>query len=192
MGRKKHGAQRYRDSGEADYADEEEGGIMQSSSDEEIELHSVNKTQKKRGRMRRRIRNAAEEPKLRSVCWRWFLFIVIMGLMITMLVQLYSSYGEFITDQIFPPRVSSGGLVCPNGTVTSDYQLEFGRFESTTEDNNDSGWMWLNVTKPKDTLEFALLADASAPTATRWADDDTLLVWSPNANACVKVLIFSV
>lgn len=191
MGRKKHGRQRYRDSGEADYADEEEGGIMQSSSDEDIELHTVNTSQKKSTRMRRRIKKAAEEPKLRSVCWRWFLFVVIMGLMIAMLIQLYSSYGEFITDQIFPPRVSSGGVVCPNGTVTSDYQLEFDGFEFAPE-KKDGGWMRLNATKPQDSLEFAMLTDASGLTPTRWMGPNALFVWTPSSNVCAKVLVFSV
>ena len=196
MGRRKqkdaHGVAvgtRYRDSGEANYADAEEGGVMDSSSDEDIELHTLHKAETRSGRVRRRIQRVAEEPKLRSVLWRWFLFVVIMALMVAMLVQLYSSYGEFITDQIFPPRVSSGAIVCPNGTVTSDYQLSFHKVEWTDE---DGGWMVLNATKPKDSLEFALLEDASALAQTRWEDDNTLLVWTTNTSACAKILVFSV
>lgn len=164
---------------------------MASSSEEDIELHEVGTAHKRSGRIHRRIKKIQDEPKLRSVCWRWFLFIVITGLMVTMLVQLYSSYGEFITDQIFPPRISSGGVVCPNGTVVGDYQLAFDGYENVDDESDSALWIRLNATKPKESLELAWVEDAHLILPTRWRGDDTLLVWAPRESVCAKVLVFS-
>lgn len=205
------GARRYRDETTEDTepysdkapADDVEALEISDSEEEEIDIVHVRESAKQR--FRRDLQEAAAKPSTRTVCWRSFLFLLVVSLGIAMIVQLYSSYGQFLTDQLFPPRVSSGGTVCSNGTVTKDYQLRWTSFE--TVDNrtaHTAGWAHLNATRPKDALQWAWRvtdpdsAPGTAPQLTdvRWKTKDTLLVWlespTPDHVACANVIVLSV
>ena len=177
-----------------------------SSSEEEIVLVHESNRQKVKRRVKEVVQHARAQPKTRTICWRWFLFIVVACLGVAMIIQLYSSYGEFITDQIFPPRVSSAGLVCGNGTTAKDYMLEFHKYEVT--DNTTAGWLHLNATQPQDSLQYAWTVPQpdAGPRAehggipprhpqlveARWKDNECLLVWLPTKNDCASVVVISV
>ena len=107
---------------------------------------------------------------------------------VAMVVQLYSTYGDYVTDAIFPPRTSSAGLVCANGTITNDYMLKWYEFEEA-ENETGAGWATLNATKPKDYLSMAWAPTVLVPT--RWRNGNQLQVWIPR-NECVSVLVYSV
>ena len=113
-------SKRYRDREDSNggaYADEE--GEASSSEEEIMIIHESDKQRIKRKAraVKARVQEAVQKPSFRTICWRYFLFAVVVILGVAMIIQLYSSYGEFLTDQIFPPRVSSGGVACGNGTV---------------------------------------------------------------------------
>ena len=198
-------SKRYRDredSAGGAYADDDAGD---SSSEEEIMIiHESDKQRIKRKARaaRARVQEAVQKPSFRTLCWRYFLFFVVVILGVAMIIQLYSSYGEFLTDQIFPPRVSSGGVACGNGTVTRDYMLGFDKYvkadNSTTE-----GWLHLNATRPGDSLEWAWRVGDTPQGQKRqpasldlldvhWKDKETLEVWLPSQKECARVLVFSV
>ena len=210
----KRGARRYRDD-DADaepYADtvpvaqraDAAGSepLQDSDSEEEIEIVHVRESAKQR--FRRDLREAAAKPATRTVCWRWFLGLVVLGLGIAMLVTLWGNYSEFLTDQLFPPRVSSGGQVCSNGTVTKDYQMKWVKWAplDTVDNRTARGWAHLNATQPKDALQWAWRVADAAPgtppqlTDVRWKNKDTLLVWlqspTPGRVACANVIVLSV
>lgn len=188
------------------YADEE---LDASSSEEEIMIvHESGKQRVKRKAraVKARVQEAVQKPSFRTICWRYFLFFVVVILGVAMIIQLYSSYGEFLTDQIFPPRVSSGGVACGNGTVTRNYMLGFDKYVKT-DNTTTEGWLHLNATRPGDSLEWAWRVGA-APQGSqeslgkqhaevelldaRWKDKETLQVWLPSQKECAKVLVFSV
>lgn len=200
---------RYRDRQDSGYADDDAGD---SSSEEEIMIvHESDKQRVKRKAraVKARVQEAVQKPSFRTICWRYFLFFVVVILGVAMIIQLYSSYGEFLTDQIFPPRVSSGGVACGNGTVTRNYMLGFDKYVKT-DNATTEGWLHLNATRPGDSLEWAwrVAATPVGPQGpqespgkqhanvelldVRWKDEDTLQVWLPGEKECARVLVFSV
>lgn len=198
-------SKRYRDHDDSiggAYADEEEDD---SSSEEEIMIiHESDKQRMKRKARaaKAKIQETVQKPSFRTMCWRYFLFFVVVILGVAMIIQLYSSYGEFLTDQIFPPRVSSGGVVCGNGTVARDYMLGFDKYVKT-DNTTTEGWLHLNATQPGDSLEWAWRVGATPQGQDRqraqvelldvyWEDEDTLQVWLPSETECARVLVFSV
>lgn len=191
---KKSASTRYRDSGESDYKDrnDEERVAEHDTDDDEDVVFDMRERHVRRGRVdvdRVRVKRIKHT---KSMCWRYFLFLVVLSLGIAMIVQLYSSYGEFITDQIFPPRVTCGGVVCGNGTVKHEYQLNFDSYE-VLDNASTAGWVHLNATKPKDTIEWAWdQSDEPHMLAARWRDDTTLSVRLPSKNTCATVVVLSV
>lgn len=195
-------SERYTDNADhvGGYADEND-----SSSEEEIMI--IHESDKQRVRRKARaakakIQEAVQRPSFRTMCWRYFLFAVVVVLGVAMIIQLYSSYGEFLTDQIFPPRVSSGGVACGNGTITKDYMLGFDKYVKT-DNATTEGWLHLNATQPKDSLEWAWRVAATPQEQGKehaqvelldahWTDKETLRVWLPSEKECAKVLVFSV
>lgn len=200
-------SKRYRD--REDSFGDDEHGLEDSSSEEEIMIiHESDKQRMKRKARaaKARVQEVVQKPSFRTVCWRYFLFFVVVILGVAMIIQLYSSYGEFLTDQIFPPRVSSGGVACGNGTVTRDYMLGFDKYVKT-DNTTTEGWLHLNATQPGDSLEWAwrvgatpvgpqeLPGKAHADVElldARWKDKETLQVWLPSEKECARVLVFSV
>lgn len=196
---------RYRDRQDSRYADDDAGD---SSSEEEIMIvHESDKQRVKRKAraVKARVQEAVQKPSFRTICWRYFLFFVVVILGVAMIIQLYSSYGEFLTDQIFPPRVSSGGVACGNGTVTRNYMLGFDKYVKT-DNATTEGWLHLNATRPGDSMEWAWRV-AATPVGpqeqgkehaqvelldARWKDKETLQVWLPGEKECARVLVFSV
>lgn len=184
------------------YADEEADG---SSGEEEIVIiHESDKQRiKRKARVAKaRVQEAVQKPSFRTMCWRYFLFFVVVILGVAMIIQLYSSYGEFLTDQIFPPRVSSGGVACGNGTVTRNYMLGFDKYVKT-DNATTEGWLHLNATQPGDSLEWAWRVGATPQEQGKehaqvelldvhWKDKETLQVWLPSEKECARVLVFSV
>ena len=223
----KSARQRYRDDQDEDYVQGYDG--QGSSSEEEIVLVHESSRQRAKRRVKEVVQHAREQPRARTICWRWFLFLVVACLGIAMIIQvstfavrrpqtpctpltttfpvlpfvsqLYSSYGEFITDQIFPPRVSSAGRVCGNGTTSKNYMLAFHKY--TTVDNaTTAGWLHLNATRPQNSLQYAWSAPSAigpqeSPQdprllAARWKDAECLLVWLPGKETCASVVVVSV
>ena len=197
---------KYRDNGEPDYQDAEEEQPASSSSEEEI-VQIFETRQDRAHRVRRKIQGAmketVEQPKTRRVCVRYCLFLLVAGLGVGMLIQLYASYGEFLSDQIFPPRVSSAARVCGDGTMARGYQIGFQKFE-VVDNATASGWLHLNATRPKDSLEWGWYHTAPnpeqpehAPRETRavdvhWKNKKTLLAWLPNQAGCLDVVVISI
>ena len=103
--RRKKGSRRYRDNADHDseaYTDtpaDDKDENSEDSDEEEIEILHVRESAKQR--LRRDLRQAAAKPSTRTLCWRWFLFLVVVSIGIAMIVNLYASYGEFLTDQLF-------------------------------------------------------------------------------------------
>mgnify|MGYP001260386495 FL=1 len=196
------------------YLDSDGGyaGSDGSSSEEEITIvHESDKQRVKRKAraVKTRVQEAVHKPNFRTLCWRYFLFFVVVILGVAMIIQLYSSYGEFLTDQIFPPRVSSGGVACGNGTVTRNYMLGFDKYV-ITDNSTTEGWLHLNATRPGDSIEWAwrVAVTPQGPRGpqeppgkqhaavelldARWKDKEKLQVWLPSQKECARVLVFSV
>jgi len=196
---------KYRDS-EA-YEDDIEMDEHQDSesSEEEITIIHENRKQRARRVARRAVDRVKEEPKCRSVLFRYCLFLVVLSLGVGMVVNLYGTYGEYVTDAIFPPRVSSAALVCAGEplVVKNDYMVEYHHF---AEDNSTgAGWAILNATQPKENLlmawESSETLDDSEITESfltphmvdaRWKTKDSLQVWIPGPNKCVNFIIWSI
>lgn len=165
-----------------------------SSSEEEIVKVYENRKQRATRITKETVKDIKTNPKCRTVCFRYFLFVVVLSVGVAMVVQLYSTYGDYVTDAIFPPRTSSTGLVCANGTVENDYMLDWHGFTATeNKTNTTEGWIALNATKPRDFLSLAWTV-STPPTLvpTRWHGDKLLEVWVPKFNECVSVLVYSV
>ncbi len=96
--------------------------------------------------------------------------------------------GEYVTDAIFPPRISSAGKICRNGTLTDDYMAQFEKFEALNNETN-SGWMYLNATRPKESLRMAWTKKELVES--QW-QDTYLKIKSDDANACVQFIVWSV
>ena len=158
------------------------------SSEEEVIKIYENRKQRAKRVTKETVQQLKSEPKCRTICFRYFLFIIVLSVGVAMVVQLYSTYGDYVTDAIFPPRTSSAGLVCANGTITNDYMLKWYEFEEA-ENETGAGWATLNATKPKDYLSMAWAPTVLVPT--RWRNGNQLQVWIPR-NECVSVLVYSV
>ena len=78
------------------YADEdiEMEDHQDSSSEEEITIIHENRKQRARRVARRTVQHIKEEPKCRSVLFRYCLFLVVLSLGVGMVVNLYGTYGE--------------------------------------------------------------------------------------------------
>lgn len=211
--KKSRRGKRYRDDGESNYqddaadADEEEQPASSSSEEEIVQIFDTR--QDRARRVRRKIQGAVqdtvEQPKTRRVCVRYCLFLLVVGLGVGMLIQLYASYGEFLSDQIFPPRVSSAAAtVCGDGTMARGYQIGFQKFEPA-HNASASGWLHLNATQPKDSVEWGWYHAPAAPDPeqpnhvprdtqavdVRWKNKDTLLAWLPEKAGCLDVVVIS-
>lgn len=196
---------KYRDT--EDYEDDIELEEHQDSesSEEEITIIHENRKQRARRVARKAVDRVKEEPKCRSVLFRYCLFLVVLSLGVGMVVNLYGTYGEYVTDAIFPPRVSSAALVCAGEplVVKNDYMVEYHRF---AEDNSTgAGWAILNATQPKENLIMAWESSETTdePSYTnsfhtphmvdaRWMTEDSLQVWIPGPNKCVNFIVWSI
>lgn len=152
------------------------------------------------------------ETPFRVKCWRYLLFGVTCCLAVALCINLWASYGDFLEDSIWPPRVSSVGTACPaDGTVKNAYQMEFVNYEVVHNDTT-AGWVRLNATKPPTSVLWAYDAqrepandeEAKAGAGAReprvpvmldahWDanNHNQLLVWVPAADHCATVMVFS-
>lgn len=211
--KKSRRAKRYRDNGEDNYrddaaaADQEEEPASSSSEEEVVQIFETrqDRAQRVRRKIQGAVQDTVEQPKARRVCVRYCLFLLVAGLGVGMLVQLYASYGEFLSDQIFPPRVSSAAAtVCGDGTMARGYQIGFQKFE-VVNNASASGWLHLNATQPKDSVEWGWYHAAVAPDPeqpqraprdtqavdVRWKNKETLLAWLPDKSGCLDVVVIS-
>ena len=163
------------------------------SSEEEIVRVYENRKQRAQRITKETINQIKKEPKCRTICFRYFLFVVVLTTGIAMIVQLYSTYGEYVTDAIFPPRTSSTGRICQNGSLTNDYMLKWHRFQY---EYNESGWATLNATKPKESLTFAWTETSYSGNpvlvSTKWLSNDQIQVHIPARNECVSLIVYSI
>lgn len=194
---------KYRDSEPEDVEMEEHQDS--ESSEEEITIIHENRKQRARRAARRAVERVKEEPKCRSVLFRYCLFLVVLSLGVGMVVNLYGTYGEYVTDAIFPPRVSSAAVVCAGEPllIKNDYMVQYHHF---AEDNSTgAGWAILNATQPKENLlmawESSETTDDSEITESfltphmvdaRWTTKDSLKVWIPGPNNCVSFIVWSI
>lgn len=161
------------------------------SSDEEILRVHENRKQRATRITKETVKQLKTEPKCRTICFRYFLFVVVLSVGVAMVVQLYTTYGEYVTDAIFPPRTSSAGLVCANGTITNDYMLKWHAFE-TAHNETRAGWAKLNATKPKDSLTIAWSnSDTPKLMPTRWKSKKQLEVFL-GGDECASILVYSI
>ena len=129
------------------------------------------------------------------------------------IVNLYGTYGEYVTDAIFPPRTSSAAVVCADG-IRNDYMVKYNRFqESNDTDHKDGGWVFLNATQPVENLVMAWDShitsndsededsDEEPPSSSpadinmvdaAWDQKNVLKVWLPKRDACVNVIVWSI
>ena len=102
-----------------------------------------------------RVRSAlTKETSSRVQCWRYLLFGITCCLAVALCINLWASYGDFLEDSIWPPRVSSAGTSCADGTVKNAYQMSFDAYEVVHNDTT-AGWMRLNATKPLSNVLWA-------------------------------------
>ena len=192
------------------YADDE-ASDEQENKEDVLEVHRSKKSRARR-LAEKTVEKAATQPGFRTMCCRYTLFLLVVGLGLGMIVQLYSTCkspsfffalpqycnslpfllfhtdGEYVTDAIFPPRISSAGNVCPNGTLTNDYMAQFEKFE-TLDNKTTLGWMYLNATRPKESLRMAWTKEKLIES--EW-QDTYLKIKSDDADACVQFIVWSV
>lgn len=160
------------------------------SSDEEIVRIHENRKQKAKRITKETIHQIKTKPHCRTICFRYFLLTVVLTVGVCMILQLYSTYGEYVTDAIFPPRTSSTGLVCQNGSVTNDYMIKWHAFEPL---ENNTGWAVLNATKPSDSLSFAWTkAHIPQLMPVHWINKKQVKVLIPAKNECVSLIVYSI
>ena len=152
-----------------------------------------------------------KETSFRVQCWRYLLCGITCCLAVALCINLWASYGDFLEDSIWPPRVSSAGTSCGDGTVKNAYQMSFDAYEVVHNDTT-AGWVRLNATKPPSNVLWAYDAGLAeeeeeepqeesqeepqeprslALLDARWDGDDQLLVWLPSKKHCATVMIFS-
>lgn len=194
---------RYRD--RRTYSDEGDDEGLQDrdsdeSSEEEITIIHENRKQRAKRAANTVARRVKEEPNCRSAVFRYCLFLVVLSLGVGMVVNLYGTYGEYVTQAIFPPRTSSAALVCveDDPVLKNDYMVSYDRFE---EDNKtEGGWAFLNATQPTENLLMAWESNQLPSAATdtphmvdiAWAAKNVLRVWVPNTTKCVSFIVWSV
>lgn len=162
----------------------------ESSEEEIIRIHENRKQRAKRV-TKETVQQLKSEPKCRTICFRYFLFIIVLTVGVAMVVQLYSTYGDYVTDAIFPPRTSSAGVVCANGTLTNDYMMKFHEFKPA--DNETGGWAKLNASKPTESVTLAWTnSDTPSLAPTRWKTQKELEVWLSTAEECASILVYSI
>lgn len=212
-------SKKYRD-GEAYTDDTELRGCgeesdLDSSSEEEITVIHENRKQRAKRVARHVVERVKEEPKCRSVLFRYCLFLVVLSLGVGMVVNLYGTYGEYVTDAIFPPRTSSAGVLCPTEdsiVLSNDYMVTYHHFEDYNETEpatkfTGEGWAVLNATKPKESLVMAWTtadptqdgSDVDEPPTPlqqmvdiHWQAQNTFKVWMPAQNKCVAFIVWSI
>lgn len=167
-------------------AEPPESGYHSDSSEEEITIIHENRKQKVRRVARETATRVKEEPGCRTIMFRYCLFLIVLSLGVGMIINLYSTYGEYVSDAIFPPRTSSAGRACANGTLTNDYMVSYYTFERVEE---TTGWIVLNATQPKENL---LLAWGSGLLPIEWVSKNSFKVWAPTQDACVNFIVWSV
>lgn len=222
MPRKSKSRRKYRDS-EA-YTDEDVEMQQQSqseSSEEEITIIHENRKQRAKRVARQTVKRVKEEPKCRSLLFRYCLFLVVLSMGVGMVVNLYGTYGEYVTDAIFPPRTSSAAIVCSDKkqTMVNDYMVKYHRFEpvvSNETSTQEGGWAYMNATQPKENLLMAweshyvpdstvsdeeesdnLLLTFQPPARVDmvdivWDAKNVLRVWIPKQDTCVSFIVWSI
>lgn len=161
------------------------------SSEEEVIKIYENRKQRAKRITKESVQQLKSEPKCRTICFRYFLFVVVLTVGVAMIVQLYSTYGDYVTDAIFPPRTSSAGVVCANGTITNDYMMKYHEFKPA--DNETGGWAALNATKPKESVTLAWVnSEVPKLAPTRWKSKKELQVWLSTAEECASILVYSI
>lgn len=173
MPKRSKSRRKYRDS-EA-YTDEDVEMQQQSeseSSEEEITVIHENRKQRAKRIAKQTVRRVKEEPNCRSLLFRYCLFLVVLSMGVGMVINLYGTYGEYVTDAIFPPRTSSAAIVCSDKeqTMVNDYMVKYHHFEPVYVENTTSttelgGWAYLNATQPKENLLMAWESHYTPPTA---------------------------
>ena len=219
MPKKSKSRRKYRDT--ETYADEdiemEDPGS--ESSEEEIQIIHENRKQRARRIAKQTAKRVREEPKCRSVLFRYCLFLVVLSLGVGMVVNLYGTYGEYVTDAIFPPRTSSAAIVCADEkqTMVNDYMVKYDRFEPVASNETSTqhgGWAYINATQPKENLLMAweshytpsgleaaeegdnLLLTFQPASVDMvdivWETKNLLRVWIPKQDKCVSFIVWSI
>lgn len=172
------------------YRDEIDVDADVDEDSEEEDIVRVHESRKQRaGRLARETAERVKtQPKFRTMCCRYFLFVLVVGLGLGMITQLYSTYGEYVTDAIFPPRISSAAEICSNGTLRNDYMVKFERFEAS-DNKTGEGWIFANATRPKDSIRMAWMDGEMRKT--EWHEPH-LKVWTKNRLECVNFIVWSV
>lgn len=116
------------------------------------------------------------KPKLWRRALRMLLLFVATVLVAALCIQLWTNYGEVITEQVFPPRLVAAGRMCPNETVSS-YRA--------TRRNYTNGT--LHITVPREDV-LTVLSPAH-PYVVSGGEDVCLAV---NTTECVSFLMFTI
>ena len=190
----------------ADDAETQELEEFESSSDEEITIIHENRKQRVKRAAKAVAQRVKEEPNCRSVLFRYCLFLIVLSLGVGMVVNLYGTYGEYVTDSIFPPRTSSAARVCVGGdpVIKNDYMVSYDHFDKQNETTGAGGWAFLNATQPTENLLMAwesewVLSEKNSHSKDSphmvdivWAAKNVLKVWIPNPEKCVSFIVWSV
>lgn len=203
MPRKSKSRRKYRDN-EA-YTDEDVEMQQQSaseSSEEDITIIHENRKQRARRVAKQTVKRVREEPKCRSLLFRYCLFLVVLSMGVGMVINLYGTYGEYVTDAIFPPRTSSAAIVCSDKkhTMVNDYMAQYHKYEpvvSNTTSPQEGGWAYINATQPKENLLMAWESHYSPPGSKNKEEeedqqvesgDDLLLTFQPASVDMVDIV----
>ena len=173
---------------------EPETGYHSGSSEEEITIIHENRKQRAKRVARESVRRVKEEPGCRTVMFRYCLFLIVLSLGVGMIINLYSTYGEYVSDAIFPPRTSSAGIVCGDGTLKNDYMVKFHTMDLSDTNVSGYGWAWMNATQPKENLLMAWEASGEDRRLLpiEWIDKESLRVRLPNEKTCANFIVWSV
>ena len=120
-----------------------------------------------------------EKPK----CWqrvlKYTLLLIATVLLAAMCIQLWTSYGTVITEQVFPPRLVGAGEFCADGQKSS-YRLHFHKYENKT----------LHVNIPRtDVLPF--IAPYKNYTLHEAHDDSEACIQVSTVD-CVSILLYTI
>lgn len=211
-------SKRYKDAETGAYTDNISD---RSDTDDDVDDKNVAVAPSRLSRSSRHGTRGARENKtpFRVQMWRYLLFAITCCLAVALCINLWASYGDFLEDSIWPPRVSSAGTACvdaeaeaTSGTVRDAYQMSFDAF-LVVNNETKAGWMRLNATKPPTSVLWAYDAGSADalegeqegevadlpqnphnPTfldARWWGPEDQLYVWVPNKSRCATVIVFS-
>ena len=98
-----------------------------------------------------------------------------------LLIQLWSSYGEYVSRRVFPPKVSAGGTLCKNETTSNTYLTSFHRYIE------DSKRLHFNISKPEHPLAL-VWEEGHLDTSFRWESD---VCASVETDDCFTFLLYS-